>query len=108
MARTARSGGGPGRYHLKEGTETLRRSGNYRFPAPPYVTGRGGGRVGSVTSWGGVPAEVTCSGGAAWVTAGLTMAGMSVLKRLAPFAHVGGHLFRGRCARAAGARGVRR
>uniref|UniRef100_A0AAA9RV94 NADH dehydrogenase [ubiquinone] 1 beta subcomplex subunit 2, mitochondrial n=2 Tax=Bos TaxID=9903 RepID=A0AAA9RV94_BOVIN len=36
------------------------------------------------------------------------MAGMSALKRLAPFAHVGGHLFRGRCARAAGARGVRR
>ncbi|XP_040115941.1 NADH dehydrogenase [ubiquinone] 1 beta subcomplex subunit 2, mitochondrial [Oryx dammah] len=36
------------------------------------------------------------------------MAGMSALKRLAPFAHVGGHLFRGRCARAAGAGGVRR
>uniref|UniRef100_A0A8C2RUT2 NADH dehydrogenase [ubiquinone] 1 beta subcomplex subunit 2, mitochondrial n=1 Tax=Capra hircus TaxID=9925 RepID=A0A8C2RUT2_CAPHI len=36
------------------------------------------------------------------------MAGMSVLKRLAPFAHVGGHLFRGRCARAVGAGGVRR
>ncbi|KAF4020361.1 hypothetical protein G4228_011783 [Cervus hanglu yarkandensis] len=36
------------------------------------------------------------------------MAGMSALKRLSPFAHVGGHLFRGRCARAAGASGVRR
>uniref|UniRef100_A0A8B9XVX9 NADH dehydrogenase [ubiquinone] 1 beta subcomplex subunit 2, mitochondrial n=1 Tax=Bos mutus grunniens TaxID=30521 RepID=A0A8B9XVX9_BOSMU len=36
------------------------------------------------------------------------MAGMSALKRLAPFDHVGGHLFRGRSARAAGARGVRR
>lgn len=33
---------------------------------------------------------------------------MSALKRLAPFAHVGGHLFRGRCARAVGADGVRR
>ncbi|KAM9697944.1 NADH dehydrogenase [ubiquinone] 1 beta subcomplex subunit 2, mitochondrial [Dama dama] len=36
------------------------------------------------------------------------MAGMSALKRLSPFAHVGGHLFRGRCARAAGVGGVRR
>ena len=58
--------------------------------------------------WLGRNEILTCSGGAVWVTAGLTMAGMSALKRLAPFDHVGGHLFRGRSARAAGARGVRR